>query len=224
MDPKTSTSEEPAQNSIADFGSAWVETWKGTENFRLFNQNTDSHLFDIVEPRHPCAGSLTFEDVQRRVAQQVAELHIDERFNTGREAIGKQFAIGQQKVSSTFNSIWSDVERLREAQRARAEERKNASSSGTDQGSEAATGIRKPDFTQAQATIQTASNRASAYLSSWGSWAVEKKAGWNRAPGPSDEKSRPSPPELSAEETTVWRGSAEEKRPSSEKKSQSSET
>ena len=31
----------------------------------------DSHLFDIIEPRHPCAGGLTIDDVQRRVAQYV---------------------------------------------------------------------------------------------------------------------------------------------------------
>ena len=31
----------------------------------------DSHLFDIVEPRHPCAGALTIEDIQRRLSQCV---------------------------------------------------------------------------------------------------------------------------------------------------------
>ena len=31
----------------------------------------DSHLFDIVEPRHPCAGGLTIEDIQRRLTQYV---------------------------------------------------------------------------------------------------------------------------------------------------------
>jgi hypothetical protein len=35
-----------------------------------------------------------------------------------------------------------------------------------------------PDLTHTQANIQAASTRAGAYLSSWGSWASEKKKGW----------------------------------------------
>lgn len=39
-----------------------------------------------------------------------------------------------------------------------------------------------PDLSQAQASVQAASSRAGAYLSSWGSWAAEKhKIGWGRA-------------------------------------------
>lgn len=39
--------------------------------------------------------------------------------------------------------------------------------------------VNKPDLTQAQASVQAASARAGAYLSSWGSWAAEKrKKGW----------------------------------------------
>jgi len=42
-------------------------------------------------------------------------------------------------------------------------------------------------MTQAQASVQAASQRAGAYLSSWGSWAAEKrKQGWAKkeaAPG-----------------------------------------
>lgn len=97
----------------------------------------ESHLFDVVEPRHPCAGGLTVEDVQRRLAQwveasfhiftvlltssrQVAELHLDERFNTGKEVLGKHLATGQKRVSSAVNGLWADIEALREAQRKRA--------------------------------------------------------------------------------------------------------
>ena len=71
-----------------DFGSEWIQAWMQTENFKIFQTFTgstidgikvphakppipDSHLFDIVEPRHPCAGGLTMDDVQRRLAQWV---------------------------------------------------------------------------------------------------------------------------------------------------------
>jgi len=58
--------------------------------------------------------------------RQVSELHLDERINAGREAIGKQLASGQKKVSTAFNNLWADIEVMREAQRKRAAEQKTA--------------------------------------------------------------------------------------------------
>ena len=51
--------------------------------------------------------------------RQVAELHLDERFNSSKEAIGKQITVGQQRVSTAFNNLWTDIEPYREAQRLR---------------------------------------------------------------------------------------------------------
>lgn len=82
-----------------DFNEEWVEYWMRTENYRLWNTNTDSHLFDIVEPRHPCAGGLSIDDVQRRIQQQVQDLHLDERFAVGKEVLGRNLAAGREKAS-----------------------------------------------------------------------------------------------------------------------------
>jgi hypothetical protein len=155
-----------------------------TENFRIFNKFTDSHIFDIVDPSHPCTGGLTVEDVQRRLAQQVSELHLDERFQSGREVIGKHLATGQKKVSTAFNSLWADMEAMREAQRKRALEQKAAGP--TSEGTQTAPNGRPvvkfpkaPDLTQAQASVAAAGQKAGAYFSSWGTWASEKrKTGW----------------------------------------------
>ena len=40
----------------AEFSFTFLEAWRTTENYRLWNWGTDSQLFDIVEPKHPCAG------------------------------------------------------------------------------------------------------------------------------------------------------------------------
>jgi hypothetical protein len=56
-------------------------------------------------------------------------MHLDERLEKSREVIGKQLAVGQKKVSSTFNNIWAEMEAMREAQRRRAEEQKLAKES-----------------------------------------------------------------------------------------------
>jgi hypothetical protein len=148
----------------SEFSNDWVHAWMQTENFRIWNKVTDSHLFDIVDPKHPCSGGLSIEDVQRRLAQyvlhlvslpqaqlnfvfqsifppyvsssifrrmcanprvairQVAEMHLDERLEKSREVLGKQIAVGQQKVSSAYNRLWAEMEAMREAQKARAEE------------------------------------------------------------------------------------------------------
>ncbi|EEH16704.2 hypothetical protein PABG_06791 [Paracoccidioides brasiliensis Pb03] len=187
----------------SEFGTEFLERWRTTSNYALFNRLTsDSHLFSIVEPRHPCAGALGLDDIQRRLAQQVAELHLDERVREGREALNKHLATSQRKVSSVFNSLWADIEIIRENQRKRSDEKSQQRTSSelpsTDKesivsprisislnnnpGSGSWTfGARKPpavDLGQAQATVAAAGQRASAYLSSWGSWANDRRKEW----------------------------------------------
>ena len=185
----------------SEFMLTYLDAWRETENYKLWNRTTDSHLFDIVEPRHPCAGGLTIEDVQRRLASQVAELHLDERFNQTREVVGKRLADGRTQVTGAFNKVWADIEVMREAQRKRTEEARAASAEN--QGSERSprasfgsggTKFQKPDMQHAQQSVQAASQRAGAYLSSWGAWASEKrKTGWrstSSGAGASEEGSR----------------------------------
>ncbi|KAI9753623.1 MAG: late secretory pathway protein avl9 [Lichina confinis] len=192
-DPKMLISEIEGDPSL-EFGSEWVDAWMRTDNFRMFEKLTDSHLFDIVEPRHPCAGALTIEDIQRRLSQQISELHLDERFHSSKEVLGKHLATGQKKVSSAFNQFWADLEVMREAQRKRNESGQAAAVSpppaatataavSPDRGSRARRG---PDLSGAQATVSAASSRATAYLSSWASWAADKSRGATspRSPDP----------------------------------------
>ena len=187
-DPKALLADVEGDPS-AEFSPPFIDAWQSTENFKLWNRVTDSLLFDIVEPRHPCAGGLTIEDVQRRLASQVAELHLDERFNQTREVVGKRLADGRTQVTSAFNKVWADIEVMREAQRKRSEEaRAAAAASPPPEKSPQGAGGRfaKPDLQQAQASVAAAGQRAGAYLSSWGTWASEKrKTGWRSTSGQS---------------------------------------
>ncbi|KAI1828456.1 hypothetical protein F4861DRAFT_487587 [Xylaria intraflava] len=155
-----------------DFGDEWIEYWMRTENYRLWNKNTDSHLFDIVDPRHPCAGGLSIDDVQRRIQQQVQDLHLDERFAVGKEALGRNLAAGREKASILFNKFYADMEALREAQRKRAEESK-AEQRGAEKNGHA---------TDSSKTANSVGARAGAYIGSWTTWADQKrKQGWGRS-------------------------------------------
>ncbi|KAK5132504.1 hypothetical protein LTR08_008888 [Meristemomyces frigidus] len=159
----------------SEYAPAFLDAWRETENYKLWNRTTDSHLFDIVEPRHPNAGGLTIEDVQRRLAAQIAELHLD-----------KRLADGRTQVTSAFNRVWADIG---EAQRKRSEEARGAEAMSPHSDNEKGTfstsashhgRLQKPDLQQAQASVSAASQRAGAYLSSWGTWAAEKrKGGWS---------------------------------------------
>ncbi|TDZ29194.1 Late secretory pathway protein AVL9 [Colletotrichum sidae] len=173
-----------------DFGSDFVEAWSRTENHRIWNANTDSHLFDVVEPRHPCAGGLTMDDVQRRIAQQMQDMHIDERLAVGREVLGRNFAAGKEKASTMFNKFYSDMEAFREAQRKRAEEQRFAQEAAAvaeaEKPAESAATTSTPagEANQTQSNNQTASSKATSYVGSWVAWAGEKrKAGWGGGGG-----------------------------------------
>ena len=210
-DPKALLADVDGDPSL-EFMPAYLEAWRETENYKLWNKMTDSHLFDIVEPRHPCAGGLTIEDVQRRLASQVAELHLDERFSQTREVVGKRLADGRTQVTSAFNKVWADIEVMREAQRRRAEEAHlaaaeaaaNAPPADENEKSAAPSKFQKPDLQHAQQSVAAASQRAGAYLSSWGTWASEKrKAGWRSSSAGAGNRVASPPPEERPKVTTV---------------------
>lgn len=157
-----------------DFGTDWVDAWTRTENYRIWEGHTDSHLFDVVEPKHPCAGGLTIDDVQRRIAEQVKEFHLDERFAVGKEALGRNLQAGREKASTVFNRLYADMEALRETQRRKHEEQKRDGS--------ASPGFQGPDLNGAKQTVQSVGSKAGAYIGSWGAWVGEKrKTGWGRS-------------------------------------------
>ncbi|KAL2257123.1 hypothetical protein VTK26DRAFT_634 [Humicola hyalothermophila] len=168
-----------------DFGADFVEAWSRTDNYRIWNTHTDSHLFDIVEPKHPCAGGLTIDDIQRRITQQVQDLHWDERFAQGREVLGRNLAAGKEKASTLLNKLYADMEARREAQRRRAEEAKAAekekhgsSTNGQREGEKNGGAV---DLAKAQQTMQAVGSRAGAYVNSLAAWGKAAAAGWGRS-------------------------------------------
>lgn len=193
-----------------DFNGEFLALWQKTSNYALFSRLTsDALLFSITEPRHPSAGGLTMEDIQRRLSQQVADLHLDDRVREGKEALNRHWATGHKKVSTAFNNFWSDIETMREAQRKRNEEKASQSQRTSidnsaspplpsTQDSEPTRSRASIDISQAQASVTIASQKAGTYFSSWGSWASEKRREWQEkrtSPNPSVAPS-PSTPSL----------------------------
>ncbi|KAL5342385.1 transport protein Avl9-domain-containing protein [Aspergillus crustosus] len=185
-----------------EFNQEFLAQWKSTPNYTLFQRLTsDALLFSVAEPRHPSAGGLTIDDVQRRISQQVADLHLDDRVREGREALNRHISTGQKKVTAAFNSLWADIDSMRETQRKRNDEKANqsprpsldrsasmpVSASGSTPTAPANNSSWFPnrkvpvptvDMTQAQASVNAVGQKAGAYFSSWGSWATEKRKEW----------------------------------------------
>jgi hypothetical protein len=179
----------------ADFSPDFIDAWSRTENFAIWNAHTDSHLFDIVEPKHPCAGGLTIDDIQRRITQQVQDLHWDERFAQGREVLGRNLAAGKEKASTLFNKLYADMEALREAQRKKAEEgraqqqqqqqyEKEGGGLSWEQqqvGGGGAGGEKNAAAAAGQGGGGTVGSKAGAFVNSWAAWAGEKRrAAWGK--------------------------------------------
>ena len=110
----TSTPTLVPPPSPADFNPDFLSTWRTTSNFALWSTLTShNHIFDIIPPNHPTAGGLSVEDIQRRLTQQVSDLHLDERVREGREVLNKYTAAGRERVGK----LWAELE----ARRARRE-------------------------------------------------------------------------------------------------------
>ena len=181
-----------ASDPSNDFGNDWIDAWTRSENYRIWNKYTNSHLFDIVEPKHPCAGGLTIDDVQRRIAQQVQDFHLDERFATGKEVLGRNLQAGREKASTVFNKLYADMEALRESQRRKHEEQRALA----EKNGQSSPGFSAPNLDGAKQTMQSVGSKAGAYLGSWGTWVGEKrKTGWGRnGPGAGKKEDGMGPP------------------------------
>lgn len=213
--PLVSIEGDPSQ----DFNPDWIDSWRQTSSYALFASHTDSHLFDIVEPRHPTAGNLSFEDIQRRLALQIQTLHLDDRLSSSKDLLNKHLATGREKVSTAFTNLWGDIEALRETQRRKSEtaistSSKPLDSNGSSKPSHTPASLgsttspspryvpRAPDLSTAQASVTAASHRAGAYISSWGAWASERRKGWGKSSGglvvegSADDGAGPSPTKL----------------------------
>ncbi|GAO45987.1 hypothetical protein SAICODRAFT_4814 [Saitoella complicata NRRL Y-17804] len=167
-------------NPARDYGIPWIRAWRKTRNYEVWGRMTDDELFDIVEARHPGGNSLgiSLGDVQMKLAAAAGELKIGERTAPAREAI-----------SNTFSNLWNNVESYRERKRLEAEEKVKEKTSAVPPVSTSATTSKPPSIgekitssepatptsTTAAAAAAVVTSKASAFASSWGSWAAEKR-------------------------------------------------
>jgi hypothetical protein len=117
-------------------------------------------LFDIVEPRHPCSGTLTLslEDVQLRVQQKMQELKIDERMASSKEAISRTWMTSSNKVRGAVGSALANLDQYRTQRKQGQPALSDTSSTAIDETKENTEGAKKESF-----------------VGGWAAWAAEKR-------------------------------------------------
>lgn len=61
---------EDMQNShpIQQFNSSWIQKWRETQNFKIFNKFTDDRIFDLFPPKHAYNATDPFTVFQQKLA------------------------------------------------------------------------------------------------------------------------------------------------------------
>jgi hypothetical protein len=131
---------------------------------------TDTELFDIIEPKHPCAGTatLSLEDVQLRVQQKMQDLKIDERMASSKEAISRTWVSGSSKVRGAVGSALAGIDQYRQSQR------KTVNPAPTEMSSSSETTASTTADAKTSSDETNGSKRDS-FVGSWASWAAEKR-------------------------------------------------
>ncbi|KAG5518377.1 hypothetical protein PMAC_003174 [Pneumocystis sp. 'macacae'] len=114
------------ENTIRRFGRNWIERWKFSENYRLWNEYTDDKLFDIVEPKHPVVNhGISLENMQYIITKHVQELKLNERAAVAKKTINKSWNTSSQKISQVMGSLFDHMESYRAERRKRYQETHN---------------------------------------------------------------------------------------------------
>ncbi|KAH9454023.1 hypothetical protein Pst134EB_014120 [Puccinia striiformis f. sp. tritici] len=81
---------ESANASVAAFNEVFVQAFKTTHAFKLWDKNTDSVIFDLIDPRHPCEGRVSVvEDVGIWLSHGLKDLKLDETISKSSESVWK---------------------------------------------------------------------------------------------------------------------------------------
>ncbi|TFK23074.1 hypothetical protein FA15DRAFT_705816 [Coprinopsis marcescibilis] len=100
------TSDGNDMNAIEDFNPLWVSEFKKTRAYSVWERVTDSLLFDIVEPRHPCNEKPSVvADIGLRLQEGIQELKLDQQLAPAREAVARTFATGSTNLLKAVEGV-----------------------------------------------------------------------------------------------------------------------
>ena len=140
-----------------------MNEWRNTSNYAIWTSLTDTELFDIVEPRHPCSGTLTLslEDVQLRVQQKMQDLKLDEKMASSKEAISRTWMTSSSKVRGAVGSALANLDQYRSQRRGQTSSTQSETS---------ATAVEEQPKEP-----NGGGGKKESFAGSWAAWAAEKR-------------------------------------------------
>ncbi|KAG8734065.1 late secretory pathway protein avl9 [Ceratobasidium sp. 423] len=129
------------ESSVPYFNEAWVAGFRTTRAYDQWNRITDPVLFDIIEPKHPCAGQVTLaSDIGLRLSEGLNDLRLEENLGPARDRISNAISMGSAGFFKAVEGFRSDVASRMAAQRAAAAAAEGADSHSTSVGAVAVAG------------------------------------------------------------------------------------
>ncbi|KAF7987032.1 hypothetical protein HWV62_147 [Athelia sp. TMB] len=93
-------------NSTEDFNPLWISEFKKTNAYEVWERTTDSMLFDIVEPRHPCNEKPSVvADIGLRLSEGIQELKLEQQLAPTREAISRTITAGSTNFLKAVEGV-----------------------------------------------------------------------------------------------------------------------
>ncbi|KAH9991246.1 transport protein Avl9-domain-containing protein [Russula vinacea] len=93
-------------NALDDFNPIWIAEFKRTNAFDVWQRTTDSMLFDIVEPRHPCNEKPSaIADITLRLSEGIQELKLEQQLAPTREAISRTITAGSANFFKAVEGV-----------------------------------------------------------------------------------------------------------------------
>ncbi|CAE6505086.1 unnamed protein product [Rhizoctonia solani] len=132
------------ESSVPHFNEAWVAGFRMTRAYDQWNRMTDPVLFDIIEPKHPCAGQVTIaSDIGLRLSEGLNDLKLEENLGPTRDRISNAISVGSAGFFKAVEGFRSDVASRIATQRAAAAAAEGADSHSTQVGAVAGAGTGK---------------------------------------------------------------------------------
>ncbi len=175
-------------NPLNLYNSKWVEQWRRTNNFRLFNEFTFEELY-LEEPRH------VGEDLTSSIVSPFATMfqkpdmkNIDQKVTPAKEAITKSWNAGSNRVSLVLSNL------NKNDNKAESTSSKRISTGSTKSSLKSPSSLSSTRFSLSlldnrsskdlstdtidSSSTQVSTQQPQGYLSSWSNWATNKRKEW----------------------------------------------
>ncbi|CEP23746.1 unnamed protein product [Cyberlindnera jadinii] len=99
------TAREYDSHQLKNFNLDFINLWKSTENYKLFNTHTDDHIFDIFEPKHVYSEEVKTLSEKFQIFKNENTKRFEEYKKSFKTATSKEHQEHNENESSTEKNV-----------------------------------------------------------------------------------------------------------------------